>query len=54
MNTNKVDPENLFAAPPPPYMFIGVNFSKLTGSHQIFKIDISSVHFHLGEISCHN
>ena len=34
-------------------MFIGVNFSKLTGSNQIFKIDISSVHFHLIEISCH-
>ena len=34
-----------------PDNFIGVNFSKLTDSDQIFRIDFVSIHYHLGEIS---
>ena len=32
--------------------FIEVNFSKLTDSNQIFRIDFVNIHYHLGEISC--
>ena len=36
----------------PQHKFIEVNFSKLTDCNQIFRIDIASIHYHLGEISC--
>ena len=33
------------------YKFIEVNFSKLSDSKQIFRIDFVRIHYHLGEIS---
>ena len=34
------------------HKFIEVNFSKLTDSNQIFRIDLVCIHYHLCEISC--
>ena len=34
------------------HKFIKVNFSKLTDSNQIFRIDFVSIHYHLNKISC--
>ena len=34
-----------------PHKFIEVNFSKLTDSNQIFRIDFVHIHYHLCEIS---
>ena len=36
---------------PSVHKFIEVNFSKLTDSNQIFRIDFVSIHRHFGEIS---
>ena len=35
-----------------PHKFIEANFSKLTDSNEIFRIDFVGIHYHLGEISC--
>ena len=35
------------------HKFLEENFSKLTDSSQIFWIGFVSIHYHLGEISCH-
>ena len=34
------------------HKFIEVNFSKLTDSNGIFRIDFVGIHYHPGEISC--
>ena len=35
-----------------PHKLTEVNFSKLTDSNHIFRIDLVSIHYHLSEISC--
>ena len=34
------------------HKFIEVNFSKITDSNQIFRIDLASIHYHPCEIAC--